>query len=302
MTETIKKWNLALPIGIISVFLVIGVIAGVYFLAPSNYLSLDVNPSIEFQTNRLNNVVSINPVNEDAKKIMAGYELTDKNLEVVIKNIVDRMILNGYIAPDKDNQILITTQDKNAAPELSQDVNDILTTYLNEKQLNANLIQQSIKVSSKDIENAHENSISAGKMALIEKLIQSDSSLTLDELSKTRVSDLITLAKTKNINLDGLIDETNDKANVNDEQGDVNNVDDKNVNDDQSDSNNVDDKKVNDNQSDSNNVDDKSVNDDQSDSNNVDDKKVNDEQGNINNADDKNVNNEQGNISNELNN
>lgn len=254
MTSTMSKRNILLSSGIMLALLVIGAFIWGYFTVPSNYISLDVNPSIEIQTNRLNQVVSINPVNEDAKQVMAGYQLTDKNLEVVIKNIVDRMILNGYLAPDKDNQILITTDNKNATAELEKNINGIISTYLEEKQLNANLLQQSIKVETNSIEIAHENSISAGKMVLIEKLVHTDPTLTTEELSKLRISDLTALAKAKNINLDGLIVESNDNGNVNDEQGEINNADEGNVNDEQSDSNNVDEGNVNDEQGDNNNV------------------------------------------------
>lgn len=167
--------------------------------------TLDVNPSIEIHTNRLNQVTSIDPVNEDAKNIMAGYQLTDRNLETVIKNIVDRMLLNGFIAPDKDNQILITTgKDKNAS-ELSKTVNTIVETYLAEKQVDASLIPQSIKVTAQSVKEAHKNHVSAGKMAMIQKLIENDSTLTVDQLSKERISDLVALAVSRNISLDGIM-------------------------------------------------------------------------------------------------
>jgi hypothetical protein len=73
-----SKRNILLSSGIMLALLVIGAIIWGYFTLPSNYISLDVNPSIEIQTNRLNQVVSINPVNEDAKQVMAGYQRQTK--------------------------------------------------------------------------------------------------------------------------------------------------------------------------------------------------------------------------------
>jgi hypothetical protein len=201
MTLLLKKWNLALPLGILSALLVLGIAAAIYLFSPSNYFAMDVNPSVEIQTNRLNMVVSVTPVNDDAKKLLAGYELTDKNLEAVIKSIVDRMILNGYIAPTKDNQILVTSLDKNAGEQLTQNVDSIITSYLSEKKLNATVLEQAIVASPEDIKNAHESKVSPGKMALIQKLLKADSSLTLADLSKKRVSDLVHMAQAKNIHL-----------------------------------------------------------------------------------------------------
>jgi AAA ATPase containing von Willebrand factor type A (vWA) domain len=204
MTITKNKNIVLLAFGIILIVLAIGGTLGFYYMAPSSYLALDVNPSIEIHTNRLNQVTSVNPVNEDAKKIMAGYQLTDKNIETVIKNIVDRMILNGFIAPDKDNQILITTGEDQNASELSKTVNTIVETYLTEKQVDANLIPQSIKITSKSMEEAHRNHVSAGKMAIIQKLVENDSTLTVKQLIRERISDLVDLAVSKNISLDGI--------------------------------------------------------------------------------------------------
>ena len=49
---------------------------GFYFLAPSGYIALDLNPSIEIRTNRLDQVVSVKAVNEDAKRLLADYKVT----------------------------------------------------------------------------------------------------------------------------------------------------------------------------------------------------------------------------------
>jgi len=204
MTKTSGKAKLILSVGIMAAALVIGVVLWVYYKAPSSYFAIDVNPSIEIHTNRLNEVTSIEPINADAKQLMAGYELTDKNIETVIKNIVDRMMINGYIAPDKDNQILITTKENQNAEELTATVDSIIAKYLTEKQVDANVIPQSIKVTTQSIKAAHKNHVSIGKMAIIQKLMQADSTLKLEDLTPARVSDLVALAKSKNISLVGL--------------------------------------------------------------------------------------------------
>ena len=212
-----KKRNIILSIGIMAIVLMIGGGLGIYYFSPSNYIAIDVNPSIELHTNRLNQVTSINPVNEDAKQLMAGYVMADKSLETVIEDIVDRMILNGYLAADKDNQILITTEDNDAAAQLSAKINTIISAYLTERQLDANVLQQGIKINTQSIDSAHEDNVSAGKMTIIQKIMENDNSITLDELLNMRISDLLTLAANKNVDLTGLVTGT---ANQEDGQND----------------------------------------------------------------------------------
>ena len=298
-TFTMSRKNILLSSGILLALLVAGATLWGYLTMPSNYLSLDVNPSIEIQTNRLNQVVAVNPVNDDAKQIMSGYQLTDKNLEVVIKNIVDRMILNGYIAPDKDNQILITTDNKNAMADLEKNANKIITAYLEEKQLNASSMVQKIDVEATTIKVAHENGVSAGKMALIEKLTQSDSTLKLEDLSALRISDLIALANSKNIKLDILSGDNKDEGSVDNDQNTIDNKDEGNVNDEQTNIDNKDEGNVNDEQINIDNKDEGNVNDEQTNIDNKDEGNVNDEQKDVNNTDEGNTNDGQDNSGND---
>ncbi len=264
---TMKKRNVLLLSGIMLALLAVGFIIWGYLTVPSNYISLDVNPSIEIQTNRLGQVVSIKPVNEDAKQVMAGYQLTDKNLEVVIKNIVDRMILNGYLAPDKDNQVLISMEN-NADAELKKNLDAVISAYLEEKQLNATLLHQNVELDINAIKAAQENNISAGKMELISELVQGDPTLSIEELSTERISDLIEFLETIDIRRDDL-----SKGNsVNEEDSDDMDED---VDVDQEDSDDAD-EDVDDDREDSDDAD-ENDSDDQDDSDDADEDDADDE-------------------------
>lgn len=181
-----------------------------YYLAPNSYLAIDVNPSIEFKTNRLNQVVSINPVNDDAKNLLTGYELKDKHIEKVIQDIVDRMVLTGYLTPGKDNMILITVEDKNTSLNLLKDVKEDLQSSLSDRKIEAEVMEQSITITTDDILEAHNNNISAGKLAIINKIMKFDKSITVEELSEVSILDMIAYADLYDIELDDLIDDFDD--------------------------------------------------------------------------------------------
>jgi len=205
MNNIITKRKSTLVIGIILVLLVIGLGVGYYINSPSNLIALDVNPSIEIHTNRLNRVVSIDPINEDAKQLLAGYQIADRNLESVIKDIVDRMILSGYIALGQENKILVTVDNSNTSGNLLDSINNTIATYMQEKQINTDVLKQSLSVSAADTQTAHEINASVGKMAVINRLLENNIGLTAEELAQSSIKVLMKLALDNNILMEDLI-------------------------------------------------------------------------------------------------
>lgn len=229
MKVFLKKRISIMAIGIVSVLLVIGVGVGFYMYAPSNMIALDINPSIELHTNRLNRVVSINPVNEDAIQLMTGYYLEDRDLETVIEDIVDRMIFGGYLTEGQENQILITADDSNPSEELLGRVNAVITTYLQEKQMKVQLLQQNMVVTEEEEEVAHANNVSAGKMAIVDKLLENSNRLTTEELASTSIKELIRFSIDQNISLEDLIENYSEVLEDQLELEDFANTDDKQI-------------------------------------------------------------------------
>lgn len=131
---------------------------------------MDINPSIEIGTNRFNKVVSVNPMNDDAKQLMAGYKLDDRDLEDVIEDIVDRIILNGYINSTNDNTLLITVENSKASKELLDRVNSKIVSYVNERQMAIDLLNQTTDITKDELEVANDYQVSFGKMAIINYL------------------------------------------------------------------------------------------------------------------------------------
>jgi hypothetical protein len=196
--------------GIIAIVLLLGAGAYVYLKTPVNLLAIDVNPSIELRTNRLNQVVSIDPVNGDAADLMAGYQLEDRDLENVIEDIVDRMIFFGYLTADQQNQILITADDTYNSTDLLNTVNSAIADYMAQRQLEVEVFRQQLSVNSTQEDAAHANNVSFGKMSIINELTANGVNLTTEELAGSSVRQLIEYAVAQGISLEDLIDNYND--------------------------------------------------------------------------------------------
>ncbi|MEG1954200.1 MAG: hypothetical protein RR115_08220, partial [Hydrogenoanaerobacterium sp.] len=180
------------------VLLTAGVLTGAaafYFLRPVSYVSLDVNPGVEFKTNRLNRIVSMTGANDDAKELLKDYNPKGKKLDTVVDQVVNRMVNGGYIAGDKKNDILITCRNDADSQKALKLVKKQVSTALSEHQMKADILTQNIALDKSSTEDAYKHNISAGKMAVITKLLAQDASLNADDLATTRISELITYAE-----------------------------------------------------------------------------------------------------------
>ena len=131
--------------------IIIFAIAIVWVVAtqPVNSLTMDVNPSIEILTNRLDRVVEINPLNDDARELLKSFELKDRNLERTVNDLVDLMILKGYIRGGEDNIVMITVADDSVDNRLVDKVNRAIQAMLENKQIEATVLNQAIANSDK---------------------------------------------------------------------------------------------------------------------------------------------------------
>ena len=179
---------------------------GLYLGAPSQYLAFDINPSIELKANRLNQVVSLKGTNEDGKKLLQEYRMEDRNLDHVLEDVVDLLDHAGYFTNKDKNDILLTVKSGSASETTVKNVNHHLADYLEECQIEGRVLDQHVSLTKELKKLAEEHHISAGRMALIEKILAKDDSVTVNQLANMRISDLVAYAKDEGISLDALED------------------------------------------------------------------------------------------------
>ena len=117
---------------------------------PAGAIKMDVNPSIEIVTNRLDRVIEVSPLNLDAKRMLDGFSPKDKSLEGTVNEIVDLMVLSGYISGGKDNVVRLTVKDDSVDSDLVERVNKAIAAMLENKRIEARIIKQTMKESLDD--------------------------------------------------------------------------------------------------------------------------------------------------------
>ncbi|MEG2222640.1 MAG: hypothetical protein RRY95_07935 [Oscillospiraceae bacterium] len=181
--------------------------AAFYLLQPVRYLALDVNPSIELHINRMDQVMSVTGANADAQTLLQDYVPGSKKVNAVVDELMIRLMQGGYLAADKKNDVLITSGDDAASRETLAQVTAQVQETLQSHTLQAEILTQSIQLNPAMERKAAENHVSAGKMAVIDRLMAGDATLTAKDLADTRVADLVTYAAEHKLSLDLMEDQ-----------------------------------------------------------------------------------------------
>ena len=122
-------------------------------IKPENYstvLLIRINPHFKLYLDENNNVLALEPINEDAKSFSDSIDFENKSIETVIGNIVEQANEKGFI---KENAI-IDFEIAEKQEKISN--NDILTNAISAAQSKAKELNIEIKTQIK--ENIEENS------------------------------------------------------------------------------------------------------------------------------------------------
>lgn len=143
------------------------------YASPYAYVSLDINPSLEFTLNRFDMVLSVKAVNDDGEELLKNISLSsleNKSIEKALLQSVEQLTVSGFLMKDSDNGIVIATSSGNSekaevlALELQETVGQKVTQGGNEIEIEA------FSVEPECVEEAKQLGVTPGKLNLVEKL------------------------------------------------------------------------------------------------------------------------------------
>ena len=170
----------------------------------NSFVIVEINPSIELEVSQDNRVINISPLNTDGYFFLEKLNLTNKSVDEAIVEIVNQASIAGYLS-ETGGTINVSAVNKNTKTEAS--LNNIITDTL--KKYAPNFIKNDEDVK----EEAKENNVSPGRMLIIRRAMEADTTLELEAALKMEVKDLITIM---NNNAKGKIEKFEDeyKSNV----------------------------------------------------------------------------------------
>lgn len=149
------------------------------YSTPYSYVSLDVNPSVEYSVNRFQRVLTVNAVNDDGKEIIDEIDiekLKNSSIDDAIKNTVLQIAENGYFAEDEEGGIVITTSGENAedaqqlADQLQEQVEEAVEETVEETEEDKEITVEAVSVGLERVKEARALGVTPGKLNLVEKL------------------------------------------------------------------------------------------------------------------------------------
>lgn len=174
---------------------------------PDSHVDIDVNPGVEIVTNKNNKVIDILSTNNDGKAVIDGMNLKNSELKVAVNALIGSMVQKGYIENDNTG-ILVTVRNNNQdrADKVKAEVLDDINFALYKNDVQAAVINQTLKNTKNADKFARENNVSIGKSVFVLNLAAKDSTLDARELAKMRVSDIADLVVKKGIDIRDVVD------------------------------------------------------------------------------------------------
>lgn len=134
------------------------------------YVSVDVNPSIEYRLNRFDRVVSVSAVNRDGEALISaiGIEnLEGEDIELALSLTVDELFVQGYLDGDEAGIVISSSAGSSKA---SLDLNQKLIEYTQKDEKLTGIKVITAMVSEELIEEASNLGTTAGKLHLIKSI------------------------------------------------------------------------------------------------------------------------------------
>lgn len=179
-----KFGEVSLIIGVILI-MILGASTFVFMGVKSHvthYVSIEVNPKVEFLTNSKNLVTSFKPINEEAKQLLINEQFKGLKITDATEKFIDLCTQAGYIdVNEKQNAVKISIL-SGLNQKLELDLTRRVYKYFTENQIFGAVVD-----ASKDLnmyKSAKNEGVTAEKYDLILAIMQNDDAEDISSLKK----------------------------------------------------------------------------------------------------------------------
>ncbi|OPZ94491.1 MAG: Anti-sigma-I factor RsgI [Firmicutes bacterium ADurb.Bin419] len=166
------------------------------------YVSVDINPSLEFTIDETQKVLKVESMNDEAKEIIDSKNVKGMKVKSAITEVISMCEEKGIVDTDDEVYFLISgslnphnqeyKKDKSGAEDSLSYILDglkgaIMKTNVNDPEIIALKTQPQYRA------QARENNLSQGKYDIYSQLKKRGSEITIEEVKNATVKDLITI-------------------------------------------------------------------------------------------------------------
>lgn len=162
-----------LPAAAVACFALI-LFAGInLYFTPTARIDIEINPSLELGINRFDKVVSVNPLNDDGKKLAESLDIKFAGYDEALRKILDNKIVESLLLDNGVMTVTVvetnTTQSADILSEVRTCVKDYDNVYCH-------------SASSEEVSAAHKLELSCGKYQAFLELQELDPDITPDDI------------------------------------------------------------------------------------------------------------------------
>lgn len=189
------------------------------YCTPYYYVSLDVNPSIEYSVNRFERVIGVKAINEDGNKILIKLNLQNQGIDDAIKNTIEQITAQGYLNGSEQGGICIAAYGINEenSQGIADRIKDRIQQCIDEEGIQADI--EANGIGQQRVQRAEELNTTPGKLNLVEKLKASFSdpdSIVINDWLNKPVKEIMKAIKDNKKSANNSNKDTNDNSNQSD--------------------------------------------------------------------------------------
>lgn len=164
-----------------------------------NYVELEINPKVEFVTDSKDNVVSVYPINSDAKKILINENFEGINIKDAVKKYLTLATKLNYLDVERTDNAIKFTCVSGLTKALEVRLYRTINSYLTENQIMGVIVENTDDL--QEFKQAKKLSISNDKFSLVESANRLYPDKTKEELKNLSEKKLIELIKDAHVSL-----------------------------------------------------------------------------------------------------
>jgi len=158
-----------------------------------SYVSLTINPEVEFTVSEDNVILSVNPINEDAEILLSDIDLSGVTIDEAAETFVELATESGYInSESEDNEVTVDIITESGEEEIESCIKQKINKFFEDNKITGVVKRESLKEYKAE---ADALGISVQKLKLINRAIEINPELTVDYLKDLKLSEIVHLLK-----------------------------------------------------------------------------------------------------------
>lgn len=174
---------------------------------PESEIYLDVNPGIHITTNKKDEVIKLEAINQEAINIIEGIDYKGREIDDVTEEILDSLMEKSYIEfADEVMLLSVFNKDRDKGRAQANQLNELIHKKLDYMNLRPIVLTQALEGSNTVEEFANRYGISFGKMTFIRNMIILNPDLKTEDLVALSIRELIEISQRTGIDIEGIIE------------------------------------------------------------------------------------------------